>query len=215
MVTAPTGRRPCATSSYCSGNRICRVVSSIGAWPSSRAYVRTRSARQPEDKDDSSAGAAPIVIRGHPTGVRCTDLHSETGSAGVRRHPTPGDDRFAAGAVSAREPNRTISDRAGSRSGEMPVHRAAACHCRPVAPAPTPCTTDSATIRLSRPPADTSYESQEAGATPQQLPIIGLGHESPAAGFGVTALLPPVSGADSWPPMSRRKGGYLSVISAA
>ena len=34
-----------------------------------------------------------------------------------------------------------------------------------------------------------------------------LGHESPAAGFGLTALASAALGADSWPPMSRRKGG--------
>src|SRR3954451_3085087 len=41
------------------------------------------------------------------------------------------------------------------------------------------------------------------------------GHESPAAGFGVTGFVSAVSTADSWPPMSRRKGGYWSVISVA
>jgi hypothetical protein len=34
-----------------------------------------------------SARATPIDVNGHPAGVRCTDLHSETGSAAVRRHP--------------------------------------------------------------------------------------------------------------------------------
>jgi uncharacterized protein YbjT (DUF2867 family) len=33
------------------------------------------------------------------------------------------------------------------------------------------------------------------------------GHESPAAGVGVMTSVPAVSGAGSWPPMSRRKGG--------
>src|SRR6185436_3038591 len=78
---------------------------------------------QQEDKDDSSAGAAPIDIRGHPTGVRCTDLHSEPAqraSAVIRRLGT---NRVAAGAMNARQPNRTISGRAGSRNGEMPIHR--------------------------------------------------------------------------------------------
>jgi anti-sigma regulatory factor (Ser/Thr protein kinase) len=154
---------------------MCRVVSSIGTEPSSRAYVRTRSARQQEDKDDPSAGARPIDIRGHPTDVRCTDLHSETGSAGVRRHPTPGDDRFAAGTMSAREPNRTISDCAGNRSGEMPVHHEAAWHRRPVAPAPTPYTTYPATTQaVGAARRHVVRIAQEAGATPAALADIGL-----------------------------------------
>jgi serine/threonine-protein kinase RsbW len=47
--------------------------------------------------------------------------------------------------MSAREPNRIVSDRACSRSGEMPAQRAVAWHRSPVAPAPTPCTTYPAT----------------------------------------------------------------------
>jgi anti-sigma regulatory factor (Ser/Thr protein kinase) len=173
MVTVPTGRRPCATSSYCSGSRICRVVSSIGTEPSSRAYVRTRSARQQEDKDDLRRSKADRQ-RGHPTGVRCTDLHSETGSADVRRHPTPGDDRFA-GTMSAREPNRAISDRAGSRTGEMPVHREAAWHRRPVVPAPTPYTTYPATTEaVGAARRQVVRIAQEAGATQAALTDIGL-----------------------------------------
>jgi len=175
MVTAPTGRRPCATSSYCSGNRICRVVSSIGAWPSSRAYVRTRSARQPEDKDDSSAGAAPIVIRGHPTGVRCTDLHSEPAqraSAVIRRLGT---NRVAAGAMNARQPNRTISGRAGSRNGEMPIHRrggVAPPPDRPRADAVHDASGDRPGCRCR--PQNVARIAQEAGATPAALSDIGL-----------------------------------------
>ena len=42
-----------------------------------------------------------------------------------------------------------------------------------------------------------------------------LGHESPGAGFGLTAPASAESGAVSWPPMSRRKGGYVSVIRKA
>src|SRR5215218_492044 len=41
------------------------------------------------------------------------------------------------------------------------------------------------------------------------------GHESPGAGLGLMASVPAVSGANSRPPMSMRKGGYLSVIRAA
>src|SRR5687767_11633915 len=41
------------------------------------------------------------------------------------------------------------------------------------------------------------------------------GHECPGAGLGLMASALAVSGADSWPPMSKRKGGYLSVISVA
>jgi len=46
--------------------------------------------------------------------------------------------------------------------------------------------------------------------------IVGrVSHECPRAGFGVTTSGAVVLGAGSWPPMSSRKGGYLSVISAA
>ena len=68
------------------------------------------------------------------------------------------------------------------------------------------------------PPGPAGSELREAlraepGSRIRAIP--NLGHESPAAGFGVTALVSAVSGADSWPPMSRRNGGYSSVISAA
>ena len=96
------GDRPDSKASVCDEQQLqrqpdvpCRLVD----WDRSRHRVRMFERGQPASRRTrivSFAGAKPIDVRGHPTGVRCTDLHSETGSAGVRRHPTPRDDRFAA-----------------------------------------------------------------------------------------------------------------------
>lgn len=77
--------------------------------------------------------------------------------------------------MSAREPNRIISDRAGSRSGEMPVHREAAWHRRPVAPAPTPCTTYPATAEaVGAARRQVVRIAREAGASQAALAEIEL-----------------------------------------
>jgi len=77
--------------------------------------------------------------------------------------------------VNARQANRTVSDRAGSRSGEMPVHREAAWRRRPVALAPTPCTTYPATAQaVGAARRHVARIAQEAGATPAALSDIGL-----------------------------------------
>jgi len=77
--------------------------------------------------------------------------------------------------MSARAPNRIISDRTGSRSTRRPVQHDASWYRRPVAPAPSPCLTYPATaeavgaarrqvVRLAR----------EAGASPGALADIEL-----------------------------------------
>ena len=77
--------------------------------------------------------------------------------------------------MSARGPNRTIFDRAGSRSGEMPVHREPAWHRLPVAPAPRPYTTYPATTEaVGAARRQVVRIAQEAGATQAALTDIAL-----------------------------------------
>jgi anti-sigma regulatory factor (Ser/Thr protein kinase) len=89
--------------------------------------------------------------------------------------PRPRDDRFVAGIMSAREPNRVISDRADSRGAEMPVQRDAAWYRRPVALARAPSMTYPATaeaVGVAR--RQVVRIAREAGASQEALADIEL-----------------------------------------
>jgi stage II sporulation protein AB (anti-sigma F factor) len=77
--------------------------------------------------------------------------------------------------MSARAPNRIVSDTAGSSRGELPVKRDAAWYRRPVAPAPTPCLTYPATAEaVSAARSHVVRIARKAGASQETLEEIEL-----------------------------------------
>jgi serine/threonine-protein kinase RsbW len=130
------------------GSRICRAVSSIGTKPSSRTCApgcdqptsgRTRTAlrRSNADRRQRTSGGCPL--HRPPQRDRLSGRPPSSGPPKARN------DRSVAPIMSARAPNRIISDRTGSRGSERPVQQDASWYRRPVAPAPSPYMTYPAT----------------------------------------------------------------------
>jgi hypothetical protein len=153
------------------GSRICRAVSSIGTKPSSRTCApgcdqptsgRTRTAlrRSNADRRQRTSGGRPP--HRPPQRDRLSGRPPSSGPPKARN------DRSAAPIVSARAPNRIISDRTGSPSAQRPVQRDASWYRRPVALAPSPCLTYRPRPRLSALLAGTSYDLREKPVPPRE-----------------------------------------------
>jgi hypothetical protein len=108
------------------GIRICRAVSSIGTKPSSRTSApgcdqptsgRTRTAlrRSNADRRQRTSGGCPL--HRPPQRDRLSGRPPSSGPPKARN------DRSVAPIMSARAPNRIISDRTGSRGAERPVQQ--------------------------------------------------------------------------------------------